>query len=353
MKEQARWLGPLCGVSAAISFGMAAPLCKLLLHQLPAVLLAGLLYLGAGLGVSLYLLAAPRRSEARLQRADRGKLALVALSGGVLGPVLMLIGLSRLSALDASLLLNLEAPLTILLSLGLFGEHLGRQAALGSLCILAGGAVLSWQPWQSSHASSDALGSLCLLGACACWALDNNLTQRLSLKDPLAIVGVKAWSAGLVNTGLGLATAARVELHAMQLALALALGSVSYGLSVVLDAYALRLLGAAREAAYFATAPFVGALLAVCLLDEPLRGQDLGAGALMAAGVLCLLYERHVHRHEHAPLQHDHVHVHDAHHQHAHPEGTPPGEPHAHLHRHEPLVHEHAHVSDEHHRHRH
>jgi drug/metabolite transporter (DMT)-like permease len=281
---------------------------------------------------------------------DIWKLALVSVSGGMLGPVLMLIGLRRLPGVEAALLLNLEAPLTILLSLWWFGEHLGRQAALGSLCILLGGGLLQWQGLGDSR---NPVGLACLVGACACWALDNNLTQRLSLKDPFAIVRAKAFTAGLVNTGLGLLTLDGVRLQGTHVALALLLGSVSYGLSVVLDAYALRLLGAAREAAYFATAPFVGALLSVWLLDEQLQLRAAGAGSLMAVGVICLLYERHAHTHTHEPLAHDHVHVHDAHHQHGHPADVLLHEPHAHLHEHATLEHAHPHVSDEHHRHKH
>lgn len=348
--ERARRLGPLCGLGAAVSFGLAAPLSKLLLRDMPALLLAGVLYLGAGLGLSLYQLCRRSRREATLGRGDLWKLGLVTLSGGMLGPVLMLVGLTRLPALAASLLLNLEAPFTIGLSLLLFAEHLSRRAAAGSGLIFLGSALLQW---RGLGTSDDIIGVLCVVGACGCWALDNNLTQRLSLKDPFAIVRAKALTAGLVNTALSwlIGQARPVELD--QLGAALLLGGISYGVSVVLDAYALRFVGAAREAAYFATAPFVGALLSVVLLHETLRLRDGLAGLLMAGGVLCLLYERHSHRHEHDTLYHDHAHVHDSHHQHEHPPGLAPDEPHAHPHRHERLVHDHPHVSDEHHRHKH
>ena len=190
----------------------------------------------------------------------------------------------------------------------------------------------------------------CLAGACLSWALDNNLTQRLSLKDPVAVVRLKALGAGGCMLVLALLRNPQLPAAAV-LAGALALGAASYGLSILLDMYALRLLGAAREAALFATAPFVGALAALPLLGERLRAVDVAAGALMAVGVVLLLRERHGHLHTHAPLEHEHLHVHDAHHAHAH-EG-PVTEPHSHPHRHVALTHDHPHVSDLHHRHRH
>jgi drug/metabolite transporter (DMT)-like permease len=273
----------------------------------------------------------------------------VILCGGVLGPVLMLTGLARLSGVTASLLLNLEGPYTILLALLVFGEHLGRSGALAAGFILSGAAVLGL---REGELRGDVLGVLALAGACLAWAVDNNLTQRLSLKDPVALVRVKALGSGVCTLVLAGLTgqpfpAARV------LGAALVLGFASYGLSIVLDAYALRLLGAAREAAYFATAPFVGALAAVPLLGERLRAGDLLAGGLMVAGVLLLLRERHSHVHTHVPMAHEHLHVHDAHHQHAHPPGMDISEPHSHPHHHAALTHEHPHVSDLHHRHRH
>lgn len=348
--ERARLLGPLCGLGAAVSFGLAAPLSKLLLRDMSALLLAGVLYLGASLGLGLFQWGRRSRREARLQRNDLWKLALVSISGGIVGPVLMLMGVERLPALAASLLLNLEAPFTIALSLVLFSEHLSRRAAAGSVLIVLGSAALQWQGLGTSY---DGVGVLCLVLACACWALDNNLTQRLSLKDPFAIVRAKALTAGLFNTGLSWLLGQAVHVSLTQLGAALLLGSISYGVSVVLDAYALRFVGAAREAAYFATAPFVGALLAVLLLHEPLQIRDVTAGLIMAAGVLCLLYERHSHSHAHHAQYHDHLHVHDAHHQHEHAADVALDEPHAHPHQHADLVHDHPHVSDAHHRHKH
>lgn len=342
-------LGALLGLLAALSFGISAPLAKLLLAEVPAQLLAGLLYLGAGIGLTLYKIVRPATREAPLARGDVGPLLGVVALGGVAGPLLLLIGLGRVSGAAGALLLNLEAPLTILLAALLFGEHLGRRAALASLCILLGALVLRVGP---GALVLDELGAGAIAAACLCWALDNNLTQRLALKDPFQVVRIKTLAAGTFNVALAVGLGATLP-RASVVALALALGLVSYGVSVVLDAYALRLHGAAREAAYFATAPFVGAALSVPLLGESPGAAELAAMALMITGVVVLLRERHAHEHVHEPHAHEHLHVHDEHHQHEHAPGDPPGEPHAHMHRHARLVHDHPHVPDLHHRHEH
>ncbi|MBK6531087.1 MAG: EamA family transporter [Deltaproteobacteria bacterium] len=341
--------GAAMGLLAAALFGVSAPISKRLLGDVSPQVLAGLLYLGAGLALTLYRALRPATTEAPLVKADLPKLAAVVAAGGVAGPVLMLFGLQRTSAVTSSLLLNLEAPFTIALAVLVFREHLGRYAAGAMALILAGAAILRLQP--GAH-RADTPGVLLLAGACAAWALDNNLTQRLSLRDPFALVRVKTLAAGSFNLALGLLIAGRMPSPRVTMA-ALALGSVSYGASVVLDAYALRLVGAAREAAYFATAPFLGALAAIFLTNERPGWSDGLAMAVMAAGVALLLRERHGHGHAHEALDHAHAHVHDEHHQHAHGPDDPSGEPHAHTHHHAPLAHDHAHTPDAHHRHRH
>lgn len=346
----ARVRGAAFGLGAAALFGLSAPVAKVLLDGVSPVLLAGLLYLGAASGLWLHRAVRPATDEARLGRADLPKLALVVVAGGIFGPVLMLFGLQRVTALTGSLLLNLEAPFTVLLAVALFREHLGRYAAGAAAFILGGAVVLELEP---GSLGADTTGVLLLAAACLCWALDNNLTQRLSLRDPFAIARVKTLVAGATNLLLGLVVTQGTLPDANYCAGALALGSVSYGVSLVLDGYALRLVGAAREAAYFATAPFVGALASVLLLGDSLRWHDLVAMVSMAFGVALLLYERHGHVHEHEELEHEHLHEHDDHHQHAHGPGDPQGSPHSHRHRHAPLVHDHPHLPDAHHRHGH
>jgi len=342
--------GAFFGLTAAALFGLSTPFAKLLLGSVSPVLLAGLLYLGAAAGLWLHRVIAPSTNETRLKRGDAPNLAGVVLMGGILGPLLMLFGLDRVTALAGSLLLNLEAPLTVLIAVTLFREHLGRHAAAATALIVGGALILKLEP---GALGADTVGVLLLAGACLCWALDNNLTQRLSLRDPFAVVRVKTLAAGVFNTGLGLLVSGGQLPNAKYVVGAMFLGSISYGISVVLDAYALRLVGAAREAAYFATAPFVGAVASLFLLQDSLRWFDAVAMLLMGSGVTLLLRERHVHVHVHEPIEHEHLHVHDEHHQHDHGPGDPAFEPHSHPHAHERLVHDHPHLPDAHHRHRH
>jgi drug/metabolite transporter (DMT)-like permease len=345
--------GPAFGLLAALSFGIGAPLAKLLGARAATLVLAALLYAGAGLALSLFGRVVRRqgpRTEAPLARGDVPALAAITVLGGMVGPFLMLVGLARASATAGALLLNFEAPLTALVAVLAFGEHLGRRALIATVLVAAGAALLA-----GGHGVGGAspAGALALVGACAAWAIDNNLTQRLALRDPIAIVRVKTLGAAAANFALALAHGDRLPAGGV-IAAALGLGAVSYGASVLLDAYALRLLGAAREAAYFATAPFIGAVAGAVLFRERLGAVELVAGALMVAGVVALLRERHGHEHTHEPLEHEHAHVHDAHHQHAHDENAGPvSEPHSHFHRHDPITHTHPHTPDAHHRHRH
>jgi drug/metabolite transporter (DMT)-like permease len=346
------WLGALAGLSSAVLFGASVPITKKLLPEITPVLLAGLLYLGGGIAVgTVRVLARGRIVEANLERADLPRVLAIVLLGGVVGPLALVHGLRSVSGVSGALLLNVEGPFTVLIALTVFGEHLGGRAALGAGLIF-GGACLLALPGASAAGSTQLAGVLLLALACAAWAMDNNLTQGLAGKDPWQVVIAKTLGAG---TGLlALALLLGEPLPAGHVVLeALALGALAYGASVLLDAFALRLLGAAREAAFFATAPFAGALLSIPVLGERIGGLQVGAGLVMVLGVTLLVRERHGHEHTHEALEHSHRHVHDAHHQHAHPEAVDPTEPHAHPHRHAPLTHAHAHVSDAHHRHAH
>jgi len=343
--------GALCGLAAAVLFGLSAPISKLLLTETPPLLLAALLYLGAALGLLFAAPFMPRqaRREAPLRRSDLPLLAAVVVTGGIIGPVLMLTGLQRVSGLTGSLLLNLEAPLTVLIALLFFREHLSRLEGVSAMLIIGGAAALAYGPGEFR---AHWIGVLCIAGACLSWALDNNWTQRLSVKDPFAVVRAKALGAGTCNLILALALGQRIA-SARAAAAALVLGAFSYGISILLDAYALRLIGAAREAAFFAAAPFIGAMAAMLLLGDHPRPLDVAAMLTMAAGVAVLLRVRHGHKHTHAVIEHEHVHVHEEHHRHMHSSSDPPGEPHSHSHAHEPVTHDHPHASDIHHRHQH
>jgi len=347
VSQSASARGALCGLTAAALFGLSAPLAKPLLSATGPLTLAGLLYLGGGLALSVAAALRRRVREAPVRREDVPTLGLLILAGGVVGPVLMLVALQRASASAVSLLLNLEGPFTLALAALAFGEHVGWRGVASLLAVVSGAVVLALPsgPVQLSLGAA-----LCVAGACLAWGLDNNLTRTLSLRDPVALVRAKTLGAGACTLALArLFGQAWPSLRTTLLALGL--GAASYGTSILLDAYALRLLGAAREAAYFATAPFLGALGAVLLLGERLSAGTLLAGGVMAVGVGLLLSERHGHSHTHQAVTHEHRHTHDVHHQHTH--AGPFTEPHSHPHQHAPLTHDHPHVPDAHHHHRH
>jgi drug/metabolite transporter (DMT)-like permease len=345
--------GPLIALASAILFGASTPLAKLLLGDgLDAGLLAGLLYLGSGLGLTAFMLsrklAGATITEAPLRRADLPWLALVVLFGGVLGPLLLMVGLTTTAASSASLLLNVEGLATMAIAWIVFRESVDRRLLIGAFAILAGAVILSWRGGPMGVG----WGALAIVGACLAWAIDNNLTRKLSSADPVQITAIKGVVAGAVNLVLALARGAALP-HASAIGAAAALGLFGYGVSLVLFVLSLRQLGAARTGAYFSTAPFIGASLAILLFREPITPQLLGAAGLMAVGVWLHLSESHDHDHLHEALEHEHRHVHDAHHQHNHATADPPGEPHTHRHRHGPLRHAHPHYPDLHHRHGH
>ncbi len=339
--------GIALGLAAAALFGATAPIAKLLLPGCGPFALAALFYLGAGLGL-LAVEPFRRRPRSAPGRADAGPLAISIGAGGIVGPVLLMIGLARVSGVAGSLLLNLELPLTILLAVAVLREPLGVREAAGALLIIAASALLSWTPGGALRA--DPLGALAVAGACAAWAVDNAAAQRLSLRDPLAVVRWKALPAGAVNLALAIALGERVP-AAPLIAAALAAGALGYGASLALNLLAVRELGAARQAAIFAAAPFVGAALSLPLLGEQIGFREVGSAAGIAVGLAVLLSARHSHRHRHEAFEHSHAHVHDEHHAHAHQD--PVVEPHTHVHRHEALEHEHPHAPDAHHRHAH
>jgi drug/metabolite transporter (DMT)-like permease len=341
----------IAALGAAVLFGMSTPLAKLLSATAPPILLAGLLYLGSGLGLALLRAGRERRMNfPALSAAQWRAFALAILLGGILAPVLLLSGLKRTSAADASLLLNLEAVFTAALAWLAFGEYADRRIVLGMALIIGGGIALGWPQAGQTHEGT--AGALLVSAACLCWALDNNLTRKVSGSDSLFIAAAKGLVAGITNVVLALALGARLPSAGFALA-AMTLGLAGYGISLVLYVLALRGLGAARAGAYFSTAPFVGAALAIGMLHEPLSAAFCAAAVLMAAGVWLHLTEHHEHEHAHELLEHDHLHRHDSHHQHGHDFNWDGREPHAHPHQHRPLTHRHSHFPDIHHQHGH
>jgi drug/metabolite transporter (DMT)-like permease len=346
------WPGVPLALASAVLFGASTPLAKILLGSIDPWLLAGLLYLGAGIGLAIVQLVGRAlnlaQSEARLRRDDLPWLAAVILAGGVVGPVLLMLGLARVEAGNASLLLNVEGLATMAIAWVIFRENVDARLLIGAAAILSGAVILSW---NGASLALD-LGALLVVAACVAWGIDNNLTRKLSGADPRQVAMIKGLVAGAVNLGLAALQGAR--LPSLDTAILAGLvGFLGYGVSIALFVAALRHLGTARTGAYFSLAPFVGVSLAVLFLHEDLNVRLGAAGVLMAIGIYLHLTERHEHEHEHAEFVHEHRHLHDAHHQHQHGPGDPPGEPHTHRHRHTRLVHRHAHYPDLHHRHGH
>jgi drug/metabolite transporter (DMT)-like permease len=342
---------------SALLFGVSTPLAKTLLAGLQPQTLAGLLYLGSGIGLAVFWFVRRRRPEpgkegaleAPLTRRDLPWLAGAIGAGGVIAPVLLLAGLARTPASVASLLLNLEGVFTALLAWVVFRENVDRRIFFGMAAIVAGGVLLSW---PTSLTRAGVAGPVLISAACLGWAVDNNLTQKVSAVDPVQIAGAKGLIAGTVNLVLGLMLGAGVP-HGPQALEAMVVGLLGYGVSLVFYVRAMRDLGTARTGAYFALAPFVGAAVGLILFREPVTWYFLIAAALMGLGLWLHLSERHEHQHLHEAMVHTHLHRHDGHHQHPHAPGDPPGEPHSHPHRHQRMVHAHPHYPDIHHRHGH
>jgi len=338
---------------AALLFGASTPLAKRLGVEVEPLLLAGLLYAGSGLGLAIALgLRLRTRPEAgstrlRIPLRDLPWLAAAVVAGGIIGPVLLMSGLQSTDGASASLLLNVEAVLTALIAWVVFKENADGHVVAGMAAIVAGGILLAWQP-GAGHVST---GSVLIAAACLAWAVDNNLTRKVSANDAMLLACIKGLVAGACNTTLALAGGAALP-SLGALAAILAVGFAGYGLSLVLFVVALRTLGTARTGAYFSVAPLFGVLIAFAIWPEVPPWTFWAAAGLMGVGVWLHLRERHGHLHEHEPMEHEHVHVHDEHHRHDH--DTPSvDEPHSHVHRHGPLTHRHVHYPDIHHRHTH
>jgi drug/metabolite transporter (DMT)-like permease len=336
-------------ILAAVLFGAATPFAKVLLSEVQPIFLAGLLYLGSGLSLMLVYLLWDRShsTEAPLVPSDAPWLAGAVLCGGILAPALLMIGLSKLNASVASLLLNLEGVFTALLAWFAFREHFSVRTMVGMSLIVAGSVILSWP----EEGLALPFGSVAIVGACLCWGIDNNLTQKVSAGNPVFIAAIKGIVAGFVNLGIGVSLDAVFPSFSI-LAGAIAVGCLGYGVSLVLFVLSLRHLGTARTGAYFSVAPFVGAVLSIMVLHEPFGAIFLVVAILMGAGMWLHLTEKHFHGHVHGLVTHCHSHSHGPHHGHEH-EGCVDDDSHTHSHVHERLSHEHHHYPDIHHRHEH
>lgn len=343
-------------LAAALLFGASTPLAKLLGLEVAPQLLAGLLYLGSGVGLAVLmaarlLLHSRQASEAvslRIPAKELPWLVGAIVAGGVLGPVFLMHGLDSTDAAAASLLLNVEGVLTAVIAWLVFKENADLHIVLGMAAIVAGGVLLSLQPGTFSLST----GSVLIVAACLCWAVDSNLTRKVSTNDALLVACLKGLFAGVTNTGLALALGAKMPSGGALLS-TMVVGFAGYGLSLALFVVALRGLGTARTGAYFSVAPLFGVLISFALWPAVPGWTFWVAVALMAIGVWLHLRERHEHGHTHQSLKHAHSHRHDAHHQHQHDFSWDGTEPHAHPHQHAVLVHSHAHFPDVHHRHTH
>lgn len=355
------WVPPsaMTALCAAALFGAATPLAKWLLGTLPPFVVAGLFYLGSGAGLALVLAArraALRGSRQAKQPAAWPRIAPRELpwllgaiaTGGIAGPALLMLGLSGTPASSASLLLNLEGVLTAAIAWVVFRENVDWPVLLGMAAIVTGGVVLAWHP----GAGGVSPGSLFIAGACACWAIDNNLTRKVSTNDAMVIACLKGLGAGATHLVIGAALGARLP-NAAHIVMAMAVGFAGYGVSLALFIVALRNLGTARTGAYFSVAPLFGVMLSLAMWPAWPPLAFWVATALMGLGVWLHLRERHAHPHTHEALEHHHRHTHDEHHRHEHDFPWDGREPHSHSHWHERITHTHAHYPDIHHRHPH
>ena len=351
----ARLNAPFTALLAAALFGATTPFAKALLGTLSPFMVAGLFYLGSGIGLAITIVVRKLRLS-NDERANEGQVHLrevpwllgAIVTGGVAGPALLMLGLNATPAATSSLLLNLEGVFTALIAWVVFRENVDTQVFLGMTAIVAGGVALSWHP----GATGLPLGALLVAAACACWAIDNNLTRKVSTNDAMVIACLKGLTAGSVNFVIALLLGAQLP-HIGTVAAAMVTGFAGYGVSLVLFVVALRNLGSARTGAYFSVAPLFGVTISLILWPEMPPLLFWVAAALMALGIWLHIRERHDHPHTHQVLEHNHRHRHDEHHQHEHDFDWDGEEPHVHPHRHAPITHTHAHFPDIHHRHSH
>ena len=331
---------------AAVLFGASAPAASELAGDMSSLVLAGLLYLGAGLAVVPSVVRSPPSAVA-LRRDWRPALMAV-VAGGAIGPALLVAGLARTPAATASILLNLELAATVLLAAVIFREHLGGRVLAGAALVTVAGVVLSWEPGAQID-----VGALLIAAGCLAWGVDNGVTAKIDQLSPEQVVLLKGFVAGLANLMLGLAFAEGLTgITAGRVVVALIIGMAGYGASIVFWVKGARDLGAARGQVIFAAAPFIGAIIAWSVLGESVTAAQLIAVVIAAAGVGVSLESAHDHRHAHEAMEHEHEHSHDDdHHDHRH--DAPVEGRHTHPHQHQPRAHSHPHVPDLHHRHRH
>jgi len=340
-------------ILSATLFGLSSPLAKLLVKDISPVALAGLLYLGAFIGLAIYSLirkigTTNNQRAVPLEKRDFPWLIGAIIAGGIVAPISLMFGLRMISGFSTSLFLNLEGIATAIIAIFFFHENAGKRLWLALACVTIAGVLLSWNTEQNQF---NIAGPLLVTLACIAWGVDNNLTRHISEKDPTQIVMLKGLIAGLVSLSLAFILGKGITFH-INILLALLLGAFSYGLSLVFFIQALKGLGASRTGIFYSFGPFIGAIASIIILKEWLGWVMIPAIALMILGVWLITHEKHAHQHYHQPITHTHSHRHDdSHHAHEHPE--PVLGSHTHTHVHVAVSHAHPHWPDTHHRHAH
>jgi drug/metabolite transporter (DMT)-like permease len=365
--------GVFNAVAAAALFGLSTPLAKMIIGDIKPFMLAGLLYAGSGIGLLIIIIVKkilntnPLASEPSLRKKDWPWLLGATLFGGFLGPLFLVFGLSNTSASAVSLLLNLEGVFTALIAWFIFMENFDKRIAAGMAFITAGSVILSWMGGAAGFMSLS--GPLAIIIACLSWAIDNNLTKKISGGDPFQISAIKGLIAGSTNLFISYYILNISFPQYCLIAKSFAIGFFGYGLSLVFFVLALRHIGTSRTGAYFSLAPFFGSIVSIIIFKEELTFAFGAAFLMMAAGLYCHLSENHDHGHEHKYTGHQHLHTHDdLHHAHGH-EGVEAFEPgggvfengkkegaklaHSHFHEHHAVFHTHFHYPDIHHEHEH
>jgi drug/metabolite transporter (DMT)-like permease len=338
---------------SATLFGLSSPLAKILVKDISPIALAGLLYLGAFIGLASYyiirkILSIDTNRTLPLGKRDIPWLVGAIASGGIVAPICLMFGLQVTSGFSASLFLNLEGIATAVIAIFFFHENAGKRLWLALLCMTIAGILLAWNTEQNHF---NIVGPLLITMACLGWGIDNNLTRRISEKDPIQIVMLKGVIAGTISLSMAFLLGERISFNG-QLLFALLLGAFSYGISLVFFVKALKGLGSSRTGVFYSFGPFIGALASIIILKEWLGWLMFPAIVLMMVGVWLIIYERHSHEHYHQVVEHNHLHRHDdLHHNHTHTEKVP--DTHAHVHTHAEISHEHAHWPDTDHQHTH
>ena len=282
MKNRAK-KGILLAILAAALYAISSPLSKLLLDYMPPTIMAGFLYIGAGLGMGIIALVRKagriEKTEAKLTKSELPyTIAMIVLD--IAAPIFLLLGLKSTTAANASLLNNFEIVATAIIALMVFREKIAPRLWGGIIFVTASCALLSFEDISSLQFS---VGSLFILLAAVCWGFENNCTRKISPKDPLQIVLLKGIFSGLGSLIIGLAIGEKIS-HVWSIFAVLAVGFVAYGLSIFFYVYAQRMLGAARTSAYYAVAPFIGTLLSLLIFRELPKATYFIALALMVVG---------------------------------------------------------------------